>query len=189
MINKVINELKWGKAAGLDTLTAEHFLYSHPAIATVLSILYSLIITSQHIPPNFGMIFTVPLLKGDSTWGHSVNVEDFRGISIRPVISKVLEHCIIERFSESLNTTDNQFGFKHQLHCSHVIYSVRNIIDHFISGGSTVNVCSLDLSKAFDKMSHYALYIKLINRNILLNLLTVFESWFNTSYTCVIYSF
>ena len=40
------------------------------------------------------------------------------------------------------------------------------IIDHFISGGSTVNICSLDLSKAFDKMSHYALYIKLINRNI-----------------------
>ena len=103
------------------------------------------------------MSFTVPLLKGDSICGRSVNVEDFRGISISPAISKVLEHCIIERFSDFLNTTDNQFGFKKQLRCSHVIYSVRNVIDHFISGGSTVNVCSLDLSKAFDKMSHYAL--------------------------------
>ena len=131
------------------------------------------------------MSFTVPLLKGDSICGRSINVVDFRGISISPVISKVLEHCIIERFSDFLNTTDNQFGFKKQLGCSHVIYSVRNVIDHFISEGSTVNVCSLDLSKAFDKMSHYALYIKLINRNIPLNLLKIIKSWFNTSFTCV----
>ena len=76
------------------------------------------------------MSFTVPSLKGDSICGRSINVEDFRGISISPVISKVLEHCIIERFSDFLNTTDNQFGFKKQLGCSHVIYSVRNAIDH-----------------------------------------------------------
>ena len=91
-----------GKAAGLDTLTAEHLQYSHPAIATVLSKLFYLIITSGHIPPKFGMSFTVPLLKGDSICGRSINVEDFRGISISPVISKVLEHCIIERFSDFL---------------------------------------------------------------------------------------
>ena len=74
------------------------------------------------------MSFTVPLLKDDSIYGRSVNVEDFRGISISPFISKVLEHCIIERFSEFLNTTDNHFGFKNQLGCSHVIYSVPRAI-------------------------------------------------------------
>ena len=141
------------------------------------------------------MSFTIPLLKGDSICGRSLNVEDFHGISVSLVISKpskVLGHCIIEQFSEFLNTTDNQFGFKKQLGCSHqshVIYSayrvdyMRLIRNHFISGGCTVNVCSLDLSKAFDKMSHYALYIKLINSIIPLNLLKIIESWFNTSYT------
>ena len=69
-----------GKAAGLDTLTAEHLPYSHPAIATILSKLFNLIITSGHIPSKFGMSFTVSLLKGDSICGRSVNVEDFRGI-------------------------------------------------------------------------------------------------------------
>ena len=130
------------------------------------------------------MSFTVPLIKGDSICGR-VNVEDFRGISISPVISTVLEHCIIERFSEFLNTTDNKFGFKKNLGCSHVIYSLRIVIDRFISGGFTVNVCLLDLSKAFDKVSHYASYIKLINHNIHLNLLNIIENWFTTSYTCV----
>ena len=51
LVDKFINELKSGKAAGLDTLTAEHLQYSHPAIATVLSKLFNLIITSGHIPP------------------------------------------------------------------------------------------------------------------------------------------
>ena len=94
-----------------QVLTAEHLQYSHPAIATVFRKLFYSIITSGHIPPKYGMSFTVPLLKGDSICGRSVNVEDFRGISISPVISKVLEHCIIERLSDFLNNTDNQFGF------------------------------------------------------------------------------
>ena len=121
MVDKVINELERGKAAGPDTVTAEHLQYSHPAIATVLSKLFYLIITSGHIPPKFEMSCTVPLLKGDSICGRSVNFEDFRGIPISQIISKVLGHCIIELLSEFLNTTDNQFGFKKQLGCSHVL--------------------------------------------------------------------
>ena len=98
MVDKVINELKRGKAADLDTLTVEHLQYSHPAIGTVFSKLFNFIITSGHIPQKLGMSFTVPLLKGDSICGRSVNAEDFRGMSISPVISTVLKHCIIERF-------------------------------------------------------------------------------------------
>ena len=70
-----------------------------------------------------------------------VNDEDVRGISISQVISKVLEHCIIEWFSEFLNTTDNQSGFKKHLGCSHVIYSVCHVIDHFVFGGLTYSKC------------------------------------------------
>ena len=50
--------------------------------------------------------------------------------------------------------------------CGHAIYSVRKVVEHYVSEGSTVNVCLLDLSKAFDKMNHYAMYIKLMNQLI-----------------------
>jgi len=43
----------------------------------------------------------------------------------------------------------------------HVIYCVRNIIDSFINDDSTVNVCALDLSKVFDRMTHYVLLNKI----------------------------
>jgi len=56
--------------------------------------------------------------------------------------------------------------FKNGSGCGHAIYSVREVVEHFVAGGSTVNVCILDLSKAFDKMDHSALYLKLMDRSI-----------------------
>ena len=96
-------------------------------------------------------------------------VDDFRGISISPVLSKIFEYCILDRLSSFLVTTDNQFGFKKGLSWSHAIYSVRSVIDEYVAGGSIVNVCALDLSNAFDTMNLFALLIKLkiINTPIL----------------------
>jgi len=93
----VITKMKRGKAAGLDGITAEHLQYSHPLLVCVLSKLFKGIVKLGHVPASFGQSYTVPLLKtGSSAYGKSVTVNDFRGISIRPVISKVFEHCILD---------------------------------------------------------------------------------------------
>ena len=54
--------------------------------------------------------------------------------------------------------------------CSNAIYTARGaIINKMISGGHTANLCAIDLSKAFDKVNHYALFIKLMKlRNLYL---------------------
>ena len=49
------------------------------------------------------------------------------------------------------------------------------MVDYYVSFGSTVNICALDLSKAFDKMNHCGLFIKLMERNIPVNLLSLLE--------------
>jgi len=51
--------------------------------------------------------------------------------------------------------------------CNHAIYTVRQAVDRFIKGGNTVNLCSIDLSKAFDKVNHKALLIKLMKSETL----------------------
>ena len=48
-------------------------------------------------------------------------VDDFRGISISPVVSKVFEHAVLNRFAHYFVTSDNQFGFKKHMSCRHVI--------------------------------------------------------------------
>ena len=52
-------------------------------------------------------------------------------------------------------------------------------------GGSTVSLCALDLSKAFDKMNHHTLLIKLLNSQVPINLLLIIENWFDLSCTCI----
>ena len=59
------------------------------------------------------------------------------------------------------------------------------VIDGYIAGGSTVSLCALDLSKAFDKMNHHALFIKLMNRQVPINLLEIIENLFELSCTCI----
>ena len=65
-----------------------------------------------YITPDFGRCYTVPLPKGNQANRKSLALEDFRGLSINPVLSKILEHCILDRFATLLTITDNQFDFK-----------------------------------------------------------------------------
>ena len=63
-------------------------------------------------------------------------------------------------------------------HRKHVMYNVRNIIEHSTDNCSTVSICSLDLSKAFDKMNHYALFIKLMEKKLSNEIWNILEQWF-----------
>lgn len=83
-------------------------------------------------------------------------MNDFRGISISPILSKLFEMAIIDKFSSYFETSNNQFGFKKNIGCRKAIFDVRSVVDNFISNGSTVSVRALDLSKAFDRMNYYA---------------------------------
>ena len=80
-------------------------------------------------------------------------VNDFRGIAISCMLSKVYESCIYDRFKDFLSSAKNQSGFKKGSGCRLTMRFtfLRKAVRHsFISGGSTVNLCSIDLAKAFD---------------------------------------
>ena len=112
--------------------------------------------------------------------------DDFRGISISPIFSKVFEYCFLDRFQCYLATADNQFGFKKKIGCNHAIYSVRKIVDRATKEGNTINLCAIDLSKAFDKVNNHALYIKLMKRLVPVELLELLENWLSNC--CLLYT-
>ena len=108
---------------------------------------------------------------------HSPIIE-FRGIAISSIISKVFEYCFLDRCESLFGSSENQFGFKKNTGCSNAIFSVRKTAENYVNGGSTVNLCAIDLSKAFDKVNHHALFIKLMNRNIPVQLLDIIINLF-----------
>lgn len=57
-------------------------------------------------------------------------------------------------------------------------YTLRRVVDNYVSSGSTqstVNICALDLRKAFDKMNHCGLFVKLMKKLVPRNLLLLLE--------------
>jgi len=63
-----------------------------------------------------------------------------------------------------LVSSDNQFGFKKRVGCSYAIKTVRSIVDYYVTKCSTVNLCAIDVSEAFDRVNNFASLNKLIKR-------------------------
>jgi len=145
----------------------------------------SLILRFRKIPLAFGYSYTVPVCKLQDSRTKAVTTDDFRGIAISPVIPKTFEHCVLKKFGDYFRTHDNQFAFKKGRGCSHAIYAARNAIERLVNGGSTVSLCALDVSKAYDKVNHCALFVKLMKRQIPIALLCVLENWLSNSWTCI----
>lgn len=185
LVSNVISKLSTGKAADIDSLTAEHLQHCHPIISCVLYKLFNLMLCTGYVPRRFGFSYTVPVPKIKDVRSAALTVDDFRGIAISPIISKVFELCILDRFCAFFVTSNNQFGFKKGVGCTQAIYTVRKTVERFINSGSTMNLCSIDLTKAFDKTNHHALLMKLMNRNIPVNVLRIIESWYSRCCTCI----
>ena len=106
----------------------------------VLAKLLNIIVRTGLVPSGFGLSYTVPIPKQrGKELTHAFKVDDFRGISISPVISKVFEHCILNKFARYFVTSDNQFSYKHRIGCTNAIHSLRCVVDHYVNNGSTIN--------------------------------------------------
>jgi len=115
----------------------------------------------------------------------STVADNYRAITISPCISKAFESCFISIFSPWLESDILQFGFKKGMGCRDAIYTVKGVVNHINSNGSTAVLCALDLTKAFDKMNHYSLYIKLMDRNIPKCFLDVLLRWYSKCFAYV----
>ena len=136
------------------------------------------------MPAEFGLSYTVPLPKLNSRT-RSKTCSDFRGIMISSILSKAFEYWIqivyinwiLDRYETFFSSKNNQFGFKKKVGGNHAIYTVRNVVNCFLDGGSTINACALDLLKALDKVNHNALFIMLMKRRVPVELLDMLVYW------------
>ena len=181
-VDTAIRKLKLGKAIGADRISAEHIVYAHPIIVTILTKLFNLLLLFEYVPDGFGIGILIPIPKSERDLDRTDN---YRGITVNPVISKIFEHCLLTLFNKHLQTSPRQFGFKAKTGCDKALYTVRKTIDYFIEREATVNVCALDMAKAFDKMNKNALFIKLLNNHCPLTFINILACWYNKSYASV----
>lgn len=62
---------------------------------------------------------------------------------------------------------------------------MRKTVEFFINRNTTVNLCALDLSKAFDKLNRYALFQKLMDRKCPIVFINILDCWYEKNYASV----
>ena len=105
----------------------------------------------------------------------------------RPVMSscaflKILEYCLLPTFERYVRLSPNQFGYRNGTSSLMCAYTVKEMIQKYISNGTPVFSCSLDMSKAFDCLNHFTLINKLIEMGLPSNVISVVKvMYFNQS--------
>ena len=176
-VDNAVHCLRAGKAAGIDRLTAEHILFSHPSLIIHLHRLFNLLMKHGCVPSQFGQGIVIPLVKDKH--GNLSDSDNYRGITVSCVISKLFEHCLMNKYGLYLYSSDLQFGFKKQLGCSPPLFILQQVVKYFTSRGSTVYVTAVDASKAFDRLDHRILFDKLIRRNIPYCFVAILRDWYS----------
>ena len=78
----------------------------------------------------------------------------------------VMELLILSKTECFLNTSDNQFGFKKKHGTDMCIHAFRQTIEYYKQNSSPVcfGLCYLDVTKSFDRVNHWLLFKKLLDR-------------------------
>ena len=156
--------LKNGKASGLDDMYGEHFKYCDDKVAALLSIVFNAMIIHNYLPENMLDTIIVPVLKDKQ--GDITDHDNYRPLALTCIVSKILEFLILNRYRDLFKTTANQFGFKCKLSTEMCIFSLKQVIEYYKMYNSPIYLSFLDASKAFDKINHWHLFSKLIDRNV-----------------------
>ena len=175
-VMQAISGLSMNKSCGMDGVYAENIKYSDTAIVPLLAMCFSSMLIHGYLPSSMISILLVPVIKDKVG---KINAKDnYRPIALASVVSKLFERIVMNRIEDSIDTSSNQFGFKKKHSTDTCIYTLKELLYKYRSLNSTVFVCFLDASKAFDRINHDKLFKKLIDRGIPLYLIRVLVYWY-----------
>ena len=163
-VAEAIKELKRNKSPGADMLTSEHFLYASEKLHVLLSLLFNCVNIHGYLLTRLMETIIVPIVKDNK--GILTDRNNDRPMALTCVASKLLELLILDICNDTITTTDSQFGFKENHSTDMCIFTLKETVQYYVSLGSPVYLCFMDASKAFDKVNHWHLFDKLLNRGV-----------------------
>ena len=160
-VMKYLNNLDIKKSTGTDEIGPRLLRMSSPIIAESLKFICNLSIKTGSFPDKWKEAKVKPLYKG----GQTNDPNNFRPISILPVLSKLLEKHVHESFMNFLEKYkllyDTQAGFRPNHSCE---TALTNMVEKWLKAldnGEIVGVVLVNFRKAFDLVDHNILMKKL----------------------------
>ena len=177
LVAKKIKAMKDNKSPGVDGIPPKLLMETVEQISIPLARVFNLSLKEGVVPFEWKEANIIPLFKK----GSRNKTENYRPVSLTSVICKLLERLIKDHMVEFLVKhkllNSSQHGFLKARSCLTNMLCFLEEITKWIDVGSPVDIIYLDFQKAFDKVPHQRLLLKLKAHGIGDSITDWIEQW------------
>ena len=177
LVAKKIKAMKDNKSPGVDGIPPKLLMETVEQISIPLARVFNLSLKEGVVPFEWKEANIIPLFKK----GSRNKSENYRPVSLTSVICKLLERLIKDHMVEFLVKhkllNSSQHGFLKARSCLTNMLCFLEEITKLIDVGSPVDIIYLDFQKAFDKVPHQRLLLKLKAHGIGDSITDWIEQW------------
>lgn len=160
-VSLAIERLPLKTSPGPDGISTKLLKLTSQYSAPLLSLIFQQSIDTGCVPDDWKSAFIIPIFKS----GDSSLPSNYRPISLTSISCKLLEHIIHKHIITYLNENNllliNQHGFRKNLSCQTQLFELITDLHHSLHSSLYVDAVFVDFSKAFDRVPHNRLILKI----------------------------
>ena len=161
-VDKLIGKLRNSGSVGLDYIDTGILKQARAELLPAITHIINLSILNSKFPTQFKKAKVVPLHKS----GDYLNPKNYRPVAILPVMSKLVERAVFIQIIDYFETNNllhpNHHGFRANHNTTTALLQMYDNWVEAMDRGEATGVCFLDMSAAFDLVSHSVLLDKLL---------------------------
>ena len=161
-ITECVNQLKNNKSPGIDGIASEFLKLCKGTLVPYITEVLNYIIEFREFPDVWSCGIKSAIFKS----GSRNQVDNYRGITILPIMEKIFEIAGYKRLyfvNEAFDDVDKfNGGFVCDSRTSDNMFIVDGLIERQLALGKQLFVCFVDFAKAFDLVNRHILFYKII---------------------------
>ena len=176
-LDKSLNNLKMGKACGSDGIGPEFYSINSNILKEHLLTLFNKIFETQSYPTEWSKSLIYPLHKK----GNLSNAQNYRGISLLNVISKIFTGILFDRLTHwsdmNVHIPESQAGGRKGYSTIDNIFCLQSLIQKYLTKKcGRFYVLFIDFSRAYDSIQRSKLWELLIQKGLKGNILNMLQA-------------
>ena len=179
-LKHVVNNLEHNKAAQVSSIPLKIIKDNIDAISNVLNVTLNRSIKENIFPDKLKLADVTPVYKKKNRH----DKENYRPVSILPSLSKIYEKVMYIQLYEYFEKRFSKYqcGFRKKFNAQHCILVMLENWKNCLDNGGFCGAILMDLSKAFDCLSHELLVAKLHAYGLDYNALKLVNSYLQNRY-------
>ena len=165
-VEKFLKNIDASKATGPDEISARILKEFAPELSPLLTSIFNKSIQEGDVPTDWRQANVIPVFKK----GEIYLASNYRPVSLTCICCKILEHIVVTSILSQLDAhkilVDCQHGFRDKRSCEIQLLTISHELVENLHKGIQTDLIILDFSKAFDKVPHSKLLMKMENYGI-----------------------